>query len=149
MSSFSSSTLASLSHAGWHAGRSTGTLSYRLCLAAEGYAWFTAVAAFLGEFGGLALNFPDKSGQPDTLHFNACEASAGVDARWVRDDYALRIGNTALCVIGAAYSNHLLLFMDDAGRVYGGYDDFLCVVASSGPEAIEALVSNQLLPEIQ
>jgi len=72
-----------------------------------------------------------------------------VDARWVRDDYALRIGNSKLCVIGAAYSDHLLLFMDNAGRVYGGYDDFLCEVAGSGPEAIEALVSNHPLPEIQ
>ena len=148
MSSFSASALASLSQAGWLAGRATGTLSYRLCLSAEGYAWFPAVATFLGEFGGLALTFPDKSENPDTLHFNACEASAGVDARWVRDNYAPRIGNANLCMI-SAYSNHLLLFRDDAGRVYGGYDDFLCQVASSGAEAIEALVSNRPLPEIE
>ena len=148
MGSFSASTLASLSQAGWHTGRTTSTLSYRLCLAAEGYVWFPAVAAFLGEFGGLALTFPPHH-KRDTLHFNACKASAGVDARWVCDDYALRLGNRQLCVIGAAYSDHLLLFMDDAGRVYGGYDDFLCEVAGSGLEAIVALVSNQPFPEIQ
>ena len=72
-----------------------------------------------------------------------------MDAHWVRDDYALRVGNSKLCVIGAAYSDHLLLFMDNAGRVYGGCDDFLCEVASSVPEAIEVLVSNRPLPEIQ
>ncbi|GAB2715001.1 hypothetical protein GCM10011495_39580 [Hymenobacter frigidus] len=148
MGSFSASTLASLSQAGWQAGRNTDTLSYRLCLAAEGYAWFPAVAAFLGEFGGLALTFP-RHHQRDTVHFHACQASVGVDARWVRDDYARRLGNRTLCVIGAAYSDHLVLFMDDAGQVYGGYDDFLCEVAGSGPAAIEALVSNQPLPEIQ
>ena len=96
----------------------------------------------------MNLTFPRYNGH-DTLHFNACEAGAGEDARWVQGDYAPRIGNSKLCVIGEAYSNHLLLFMDDAGRVYGGYDDFLCDVASSGPEAIEALVANHTLPEIK
>jgi hypothetical protein len=38
--------------------------------------------------------------------------------------------------------------MDDAGRVYGGYDDILREVGISGPESIEALVSYQPLPEI-
>lgn len=148
MHSFSASALAFLSQAGWYAGRTTGTLSYQLCLAAEGYAWFPSVAAFLGEFGGLTLTFPRYNGH-DTLHFNVCQASAGVDPGWVLDDYAPRIGNPRLCVIGAAYSNHLLLFMDDAGRVYGGYDEFLCEVANSGQEAIDALVANYKLPEIQ
>jgi len=148
MSSYSVATLASLTNAGWYAGRTTSTLWYRLYLAVKGYAWFPAVAAFLAEFGGLALHFSDKAGKPDNLHFNASAARAGVDPSWLRDDYAARIGTPNLCIIGAAFSNYMLLFMDDAGRVYGGYDDLLWRVASSGPEAIEALVSNQPFTEI-
>ena len=90
----------------------------------------------------------DRPKGKDTISFDACYASARIDSLWVTQDYANRIGKTQFCAIGAAYTHHLLLFMDDMGSVYGGFDDFLCFIGSSGGDAIEAICSNRQLREI-
>ena len=143
MNSFSPSTLAYLAQAGWKVGRKVWTIKYSVFLTGEGYAWFPAVAEFLAEFGGLLIEFKREDGGPDMIDLDACEASSGFDSRWVTEDYIQRIGQTKFCAIGQAYSNHMLLFMDEAGRVYGGFDDFLCFIGKSGAEAIEVICSNQ------
>jgi hypothetical protein len=33
--------------------------------------------------------------------------------------------------------------MDESGRVYGGFDDFLRFIGNSGAEAIEVICANQ------
>ena len=143
MNSLSPSTLAYLAQAGWKVGRKVWTIKYRAFLTGEGYAWFPAVAEFLAEFGGLLIEFKREDGGPDTIDLDACEASSGFDSRWVTEDYIQQIGQTKFCAIGQAYSTHMLLFMDEAGRVYGGFDDFLCFIGNSGAEAIEVICSNQ------
>lgn len=142
MPTFSAATQRVLTGAGWQPGRSVATLRYRLALFLDGYPWFPAVQTFLSEFGGLRITFPRYAGT-DTLHFNAAEATAGVDGYWVQENYAQRLGTNRLCVIGAAYGSYLLLFMSDAGKVYGGYDDILCWIADSGEDAIEAICQNK------
>ncbi len=89
-----------------------------------------------------------RAGRKDTFHFKAREAAGDVDVSWVLQNYAQRIGNPTLCVIGQAYTDHLLLFMDDTGQVYGGFDDYLCWLASSGEAAIEAICQSQPVQEI-
>jgi hypothetical protein len=148
MHSFSSSTLAYLTQAGWKASRQVWTIKYRACLGGEGYAWFPAVASFLAEFGDLLITFKRKDGSTDTISLDACEASAGVSSIWVLEEYPKRTGQARFCVIGRAYSNHLLLFMDEAGRVYGGYDEYLCFIGSSGAQAIEVICSNLPIREV-
>lgn len=145
---FASSTLEYLTQAGWKTGRHIDTIKYRAFLTGEGYAWFPAVAVFLAEFGGLLVKFKRENGRCDTLDFDACEASSGFDSQWVTENYARRIGQTKLCAIGQAHSNHLLLFMDEAGRVYGGFDEFLCRIEDSGEEAIKNICSNRSIWEI-
>ncbi|WP_210522022.1 SUKH-3 domain-containing protein [Hymenobacter terricola] len=145
---FSASTHSYLSQAGWFAGRRVSTIKYRAYLAGEGYAWFPKVAAFLEEFGDLRVQFERESRRVDTLNLDACDASADFDGKWVQQAYAPRIGQTQLCVIGQAYSDHLLLFMDEEGNVYGGFDDFLCFIADSGHNALEAICTNQPAREI-
>jgi len=119
-------------------------LKYRACLLNEGYPWFPAVAEFLEEFGGLTIRFGRRE-QVEVLKLDACKAA---EDRWFPDYYAPIIDRAQLCAIGLVYTDHLLLFMDDAGNVYGGYDEFLYFVGSSGTDAIEALCSNRALPEI-
>ncbi|MBF9142692.1 SUKH-3 domain-containing protein [Hymenobacter properus] len=143
MYNFSPSTLAYLTQAGWEVGRKEWTIKYRAFLSGEGYDWFPAVADFLAEFGDLLIRFKREDGSSDTIDLDACNASSGFDSRWVTEDYTRRIGQTKFCAIGQAYSNHMLLFMDEAGRVYGGFDDFLCFIGNSGAEAIEVISSNQ------
>ncbi|WP_400192965.1 SUKH-3 domain-containing protein [Hymenobacter sp. B81] len=148
MFTFSDATAAVLAAAGWHPGRSIITLYYRLSLWLAGYPWLLAVEQFLREYGGLRLTFPSKSARTDTLHLNPNQAAAGRDACWIRENYARRLGNHLLCPIGEAYTDHLILFMDDAGKVYGGYDEFLCFIADSGAAALEAICQGQPMPEI-
>jgi hypothetical protein len=147
MAGFSPATLSYLTKAGWYAGRKVSLIKYRAYLDGEGYAWFPAVATFLEEFGELRIKF-ERRKQFETLDLTACEASDNFDSQWVKKDYAQRIGRTQFCVIGQAYGAHLLLFMDDTGQVYGGFDDFLCVIGSSGQNAIEAICSNRPVNEI-
>ena len=141
MDNFSPSTVNYLTEAGWYASRKVSLIKYRAFLQGEGYTWFSKVAEFLEEFGDLLIKYRDKGGE-STLTFDACDASASYDSRWVTDEYAQRLGRTQLCVIGEL-SGHMLLFMDDLGQVYGGYDDILCFFGNSGTEAIEVICSNQ------
>jgi hypothetical protein len=147
MTAFSLTTLSHLTHAGWSVERTVSLLKFRAYLTGEGYAWFPAVAAFLAEFGDLRIRFK-RHGLSELLSLDACEASASFDVLWVLEEYAQRIGRARFCVIGEVYTGHLLLFMDDMGRVYGGFDDFLCLIGSSGVDAIEAICSNRPVQEI-
>lgn len=147
MYQFSSATLACLAKAGWYKGRKMPMvqyISYRACLLNEGYSWFPAVADFLEEFGGLSIQF-NRNNYSETIRLDASEAASSV---WLPDYYAPRIGRAQLCVLGQVYTDHLLLFMDEASNVYGGFDQFLCFVGSSGADAVEALCTNRPLPEI-
>lgn len=133
--------------AGWQPRRSIITLAYRLRLFTEGYSWFPAVEQFLQEFGGLQIKFPTEHGS-DTLHFNASQAASGVYSDWALNNYAQRIGNGKLSVIGQAYSDHMTLYMTNTGEVYGGFDDFLCFIAESGKAAIEVICQGLPIQEI-
>ncbi|RYU81011.1 SUKH-3 domain-containing protein [Hymenobacter persicinus] len=147
MNTLSGGTQSLLTNAGWYPGRTIFTIGYRFALWKDGYPWFSVVEEFLREFGSLRVTLP-KHGQTDTFHFNVAEAVDDVDASWVQENYAERIGTNKLCVIGQAHNDYLLLFMSDAGKVYGGYDDYLCFIADSGVEAIEALCQNSPVQEI-
>ena len=120
---------------------------YRAFLSGGGNAWFDSVSTFLEEFGDLVISFKRKDGSRDTVHFDACEAVV-VGLWWIQNDYARRIGESRFCVIGSAYTNHLLLFMAKSGQVYGGFDDYLCFIAPSGLEAIVVIYTNQPVREI-
>jgi hypothetical protein len=148
MNNFSPSTVAYLTKAGWYAGRKVSIIKYRAYLSGEGYTWFLKVADFLEEFGDLVIQYEDTAGV-SVLTFDACYASARYDSRWVTDEYAQRLGRSQLCIIGEL-SGHMLLFMNDLGQVYGGYDDILCFFGNSGIEAIEVICSDQkeLIKEI-
>jgi hypothetical protein len=149
MDNFSQSTIEYLTEAGWYAGRKVSLIKHRAYLEGEGYSWFPKVVNFLEEFGDLLIQFKRESGEIDTLNFDACEASANFDSYWVNKNYAKRIEqHSQFCVIGQAHGSHLLLFMNDEGKVYGGFDEFLCLIDISGEEAIEIICSNRSITEI-
>ncbi|SEO76907.1 SUKH-3 immunity protein [Mucilaginibacter gossypiicola] len=127
-----------LSQAGWYQGREIDITDFKQELTVNGFTIPIAVEKFLTEFGRLNIIFLRAHGT-DTVHFDAKEAVRGVDPLWAQKDYKTRLANKNLCIIGEAYSNHLTLMMDEDGAVYGGYDDFLCFIANSGREAIEAI----------
>ncbi|TGE09482.1 SUKH-3 domain-containing protein [Hymenobacter fodinae] len=144
----SQSTLEQLAKAGWQPDRVISTLSYQLALRIERYPWFSAIEDFLQEFGGLRITFSYQDGNTSILHFDASKAAADVDTDWALNNYKQRIGCSALCIIGQAYSDHMSLYMDEEGKVYGGFDDFLCLIAENGEAAIETICQRMPMREI-
>lgn len=137
-----------LSKAGWYPGRYVDIAVYRDIILKDSYKIFRIVEKFLHEFGGLAVEFKLRNGSQTTLHFNVTQAVEEVDPIWAQNDYYTRLGNKDVCVVGQAYTDHLTLMMDEAGAVYGGFDDYLCFIANSGEEAIEAICSNAIFDAI-
>jgi hypothetical protein len=133
--------------AGWDKKRQIDTAPFKQILEAEGYIPFPVIEDLLKEFGGLRIIFP-RHDSDDSLHFNAEKASNDVSPYWAQENYAYRLNNKSLCIIGQAYSDHLTLMMDAEGKVYGGYDDSLFFIASNGREAICNICSNQKLEEM-
>lgn len=137
-----------LKNAGWYPDRHIDITVYRDSLVNDNYKIFQTTEKFLHEYGGLSIEFPLSNGNKTTLHFNVVQAVEEVDPLWAQSDYYKRLKNKDVCVIGQAYTDHLTLMMDEAGFVYGGFDDYLCFIANSGEEAIEAICSNSVFEAI-
>lgn len=135
--------------AGWYEGRRIDVNKYKKCFQEENYPLLGTVRRFLAEFGDLHIEFQRENGEMDLLHFDAIKAARDIDPAWVQKAYANRLKNDNLCVIGQAYSNHIILFMDGDEKVYGGYDDLLYIISASGKGAIEHICLNYLIEEIK
>lgn len=124
---------------GWFENRRVDTALIKRYLTEKGYSWFPKVEAILCEFGGL---------NSEKLHFDAIRAEKQVDSSWILDEYANRLNNNQLCILGQAFNNHLTLFMTDSGEIFGGFDDFLCYIAADPESAIVEIYSNTTFEEI-
>src|SRR5439155_11436712 len=93
---------------------------------------------FYEVFGGITLVFPHFRvlGEKDSCHFNSSRAS-DIGMRHTVSKYESAIGSR-LSVIGVGFSDHMTLYMDEAGKVYGGFDDLLLRFGDSGVDAINA-----------
>lgn len=136
-----------LLEAGWFEGRSIDVQKNMHFLRSEGFAWGIKIEAFLKEFGNLSYVYFDRDSHKEMFHFYPLVAFEQIDKYWVLDSYSKRV-NKELCMIGQSHRGHMVLSMAKDGSVYGGYDDFLCFIGSSGEEAIENLINQVELPEI-
>lgn len=74
----------------------------------------------------------------DDCFIDALTAAAGVFPDWARL-YEERTGELRFVPVGEASRGYLTLYMSETGRVYGGYDHFLCRLGDTGAAALEAL----------
>jgi hypothetical protein len=105
----------------------------------KGYFWFEKVNVFLEEFVFL---------KTEQMHFDVLKAERDIDSSWILKEYSQRLENVELCIIGQAYNDHLTLFMDSFGKIYGGYDESLYFIGDSYEIAIENIYFNQELIEL-
>ena len=133
--------------AGWYEKRAIDVRNIYDFLTSEGFVWGSTIETFLREFGNLSYSFVDKDFQRQIFHFSPLVALAGIHKGWVLNDYAPRV-NKDLCIIGQARNGYMTLSMAKDGSVYGGYDDFLCYIGENGEKAIENLVNEVDLVEI-
>lgn len=127
--------------AGWNDARSINIDAVKEYLVKNGQYLSPIIETFIQSFANLKIQFQNGP-FVDAILIDPIEAVKGIDPRWL-DDYRERIGNANVCIIGLAYSEHLTMFMDDTGSVYGGYDENLYLVGTSGIDAIDALVSRR------
>jgi hypothetical protein len=152
MPRFSTDTKALLIKAGWQKGRKIDTTGYERALIEERFEIPTCVIALLQEFGGLRIIHPHAKvpEETDDFIFEVVKATFISRNGWVKGNYSNRVGKK-LCRIGEASDAHLILAMSSDGEVFGGFDDFLCYIGSSGDDAIEALCSGRevrVIPQI-
>ena len=147
---FSATTTECLTNAGWRPGRHTPVpVDTEAELAADGHELLASAHAFLTEFGGLTVIHPHFR-VVDTLDnfvIDPLLAASGTDPAWVRD-YERRTRESALTPIGEASRGYLIMCMGPAGAVYGGYDDVLLKLGTSGDDALEALCTGRELSQI-
>lgn len=140
MITFSETTLAWLHKAGWSEDRVFDTSEYEQLLKEAGYPVFPKVVEFLRSFGGLRILFHHARvpNYMDDCNFIIPEAIREPD--WMVDD--VKTVGKPLCLIGECNRDHFWLLMDESGKVYAG-ENITFLVANSGPEAVEEIMSNR------
>jgi len=147
---FGELTLQCLLTAGWHPGRNVSLPEQAETEPrADGHALLPSARAFLAEFGGLTVVHPHARAPASTDRFviDALVAARGTDPDWVRD-YERRSGETALTPVGEAARGYLIMCMGPGGHLYGGYDNFLVRLGTSGDDAIEGLCTGREAPQV-
>lgn len=150
MPRFGELTTQCLLKAGWHPGRYVPLPGETEAeLRAGGHVLLPSARAFLAEFGGLTIACPHGRTQaaPDSFVIDAMPAARGRDPDWVRE-YERRSGEPDLTPVGEAAHGHLIMCMGPGGHVYGGYDDFLVRLGTSGDDAIEGLCTGREAPQV-
>ena len=147
---FSELTMQCLLKAGWRPGRNVALPGEAEAeLRADGHALLPSARAFLAEFGGLTVVHPHARApaSPDRFVIDALLAAKGTDSGWVRE-YERRSGEPALTPVGEAARGYLIMCMGAGSHVYGGYDDFLIRLGTSGDDAIEGLCTGREAPHV-
>ncbi len=94
---------------------------------AGGFAFWSDLAAFLTEYDGLMLD--------------ACWAAVA-DAEWMTR-YNERT-RARLSPVGAAYSEHLLVWLAEDGRFFGTYDDLVGELGRTPDQLLDALLNERV-----
>lgn len=128
-----------LSAMGWSPDRWIDPSPFLDALSDDGYTPFPLATDFLSRFGGLAGNMPAHRVENylERIHFLPDEAINAIYKERVQT-YEERTGER-LIVVGEAYNGHLTLMLSDQGRLYGGYDDYLCCFGSDIAEGLANL----------
>jgi SUKH-3 immunity protein len=124
---------------GWTQKRKINVNNLKKYLIGKGYFWSDQVKIFLEQFAFLKM---------EQMHFDILKTERDIDSSWVLENYSHRLNNIELCIIGQAYDNHMTLFMDSFGKIYGGYDDSLYLIGNSYQSAIENIYYNRELLEL-
>lgn len=137
---YEDATIQILYNSGWFEGRKIDLKPIQTALTLEGFFWNFAVEEFLQEFGNLHISFVDKDLSVEQFHFDPLDALKGVHKSWILDEYS-SIVQKKMCVIGQSHRGYLVLSMAEDGSVYGGYDDFLCLIGQNGKDSIQNIIN--------
>ncbi|MDQ1817396.1 SUKH-3 domain-containing protein [Massilia sp. CCM 9210] len=133
---------------GWTEHRAVDPAPFLACLVADGYELFPKARPFFQRFGGLGGDMPAYrvAGAFDRIDFHPAHAISCTCREQV-SAYEARV-HQKLVVIGMAYNSHMTLLLSDTGRMYGGYDDFLCLIGNDVHDGITNLFGRRQMPEV-
>jgi hypothetical protein len=126
---------------GWDETRKANRAKLAEKIKKDGYLILENGLDFMEQFEGLIIYFENKKNgiKDDDINFDFEHATHLIDAERINLDYSVRI-KKPLMLIGSAYRDHFVLLMSDDKNVYGAFDSFICKIADSGIEAIEAII---------
>jgi hypothetical protein len=132
---------AVLRRAGWTPERRVSTSLQAQVLTDNGFAFWSELGAFIAEYDGLELRFLRPPGEdPDIIKLDAGWAAKTADAAWVTH-YA-QIAGTGVAPVGAAYRDHLLIWLGVDGRFFASYDAMFGELGSGPSEMLDCLLGN-------
>ncbi|EMS8291124.1 SUKH-3 domain-containing protein [Salmonella enterica] len=126
-----------LSQNGWRYDRKENIDKYIKYLSIRGYFVNENICNFLAEFGDLIIKHESYSdpNEYDKSDFDPIKAADWLDLKWVTEVYEPLI-NKRLCPVGVGFSEHMTYFFSDDGALYGGFDDYFCIIGDNINEAM-------------
>ena len=126
---------------GWDETRKANRAKLAEKIKKEGHLILENGLDFMEQFEGLIIYFENKKNgiKNDDINFDFEHATHLIDAERINPDYSVRI-KKPLMLIGSAYRDHFVLLMSDDNNVYGAFDSFICKIADTGIDAIEAII---------
>ncbi|WP_414500038.1 MULTISPECIES: SUKH-3 domain-containing protein [unclassified Zymobacter] len=121
-----------LMSSGWFFNRKINISHYVDALFDKGYFVNESAKEFLKSMGGLKIKHASYSNDDLTEEFfvDPLKPVSWLDPRWVSDCYN-KIANEEICPIGVGFSEHMVIFISESGKMYGGYDDYFCLMGDT------------------
>jgi len=122
---------------GWHYGRKENIDKYIKCLSIKKYFVNEIICDFLSEFGGLIVRHESYSdpNEYDKSDFDPIKAAGWIDSKWITEVYEPLV-NKRLCPVGVGFSEHMTYFISDDGALYGGFDNYFCIIGGNINDAM-------------
>ncbi|EEY5432553.1 TPA: SUKH-3 domain-containing protein, partial [Escherichia coli] len=95
------------------------------------------ICDFLSEFGGLIVRHESYSdpNEYDKSDFDPIKAAGWIDSKWITEVYEPLV-NKRLCPVGVGFSEHMTYFISDDGALYGGFDNYFCIIGGNINDAM-------------
>jgi hypothetical protein len=132
-------TIDYLKEMGWNPSRKIDYDSILKEISNDGYMIFPSAVKFIESFGNLEGRLPafKREGPYEKIHFSPVQAMENIYRERV-ETYETRVSEK-LVIVGEAYNGNLVILISQCGKLYGAYDDYLCLLGQTPEQGIESL----------
>ncbi|MBD2806990.1 SUKH-3 domain-containing protein [Xenorhabdus sp. ZM] len=124
---------------GWRPNRSINIDYYLSVLEEKGYYVHRNTKNFFRQLSGIRIEHEAYSDPTDidVSDFTPTKLVDWLDPLWM--EYYENIIGDRLCPIGIGFSEHIIFFLSESGRFYGGYDDCFYLIGNDIESALKNL----------
>lgn len=134
---------------GWYESRSVDVEDDVKCLINDGYKCSQVGIDFLkiySQLKGYSPSFSDSS-KMERIHF-VVPLAISRTYREVVGEYERRIKNSMM-LVGEMHNEHMVLMVSACGKIYGGYDSYLCCFGDAFDYGLDVAILNLPAVEIE